>query len=87
MACSGHRAGAREFLQGRGPAWRTAPHPWVVPTHPSPLPSAIKGWFSPYHRKHQFANPRNMETFGSKVLKYVVLGAGRGLGLSSGVPR
>ncbi|XP_008945143.1 PREDICTED: hexosaminidase D-like, partial [Merops nubicus] len=37
--------------------------------------SAIKGWFSPYHRKHQFGNPRNMETFGSKVLKYVVLGA------------
>ncbi|NXI61256.1 HEXDC Hexosaminidase, partial [Anseranas semipalmata] len=31
--------------------------------------SAIKGWFSPYHRKHQFGNPRNMETFGSKVLK------------------
>ncbi|NXL03010.1 HEXDC Hexosaminidase, partial [Mesembrinibis cayennensis] len=31
--------------------------------------SAIKGWFSPYHRKRQFGNPRNMETFGSKVLK------------------
>ncbi|NXT18586.1 HEXDC Hexosaminidase, partial [Syrrhaptes paradoxus] len=31
--------------------------------------SAIKGWFSPYHRKHQFGNPRNMETFGSKVMK------------------
>ncbi|NXJ84022.1 HEXDC Hexosaminidase, partial [Trogon melanurus] len=31
--------------------------------------SAIKGWFSLYHRKHQFGNPRNMETFGSKVLK------------------
>ncbi|NWS23046.1 HEXDC Hexosaminidase, partial [Pachyramphus minor] len=31
--------------------------------------SAIKGWFSPYHRKHHFGNPRNMETFGSKVLK------------------
>ncbi|NWX45774.1 HEXDC Hexosaminidase, partial [Steatornis caripensis] len=31
--------------------------------------SAIKGWFSPYHRKHQFGNPRNMESFGSKVLK------------------
>ncbi|KFP89086.1 Hexosaminidase D, partial [Apaloderma vittatum] len=38
--------------------------------------SAIKGWFSLYHRKRQFGNPRNMETFGSKVLKYVVLGAG-----------
>ncbi|KAI1233617.1 Hexosaminidase D, partial [Lamprotornis superbus] len=33
--------------------------------------SAIKGWFSPYHRKRQFGNPRNMESFGSKVLKYV----------------
>ncbi|NWQ62224.1 HEXDC Hexosaminidase, partial [Neopipo cinnamomea] len=31
--------------------------------------SAIKGWFSPYHRKHHFGNPRNMESFGSKVLK------------------
>ncbi|NWW74853.1 HEXDC Hexosaminidase, partial [Climacteris rufus] len=31
--------------------------------------SAIKGWFSRYHRKHQFGNPRNMESFGSKVLK------------------
>ncbi|NWW87862.1 HEXDC Hexosaminidase, partial [Rhynochetos jubatus] len=31
--------------------------------------SAIKGWFSPYHRKHQFGNPRNLESFGSKVLK------------------
>ncbi|NXK35514.1 HEXDC Hexosaminidase, partial [Piprites chloris] len=31
--------------------------------------SAIKGWFSPYHRKHRFGNPRNMENFGSKVLK------------------
>ncbi|XP_040430911.1 hexosaminidase D-like isoform X3 [Cygnus olor] len=31
--------------------------------------SGIKGWFSPYHRKHQFGNPRNMESFGSKVLK------------------
>ncbi|NWT42107.1 HEXDC Hexosaminidase, partial [Rissa tridactyla] len=31
--------------------------------------SAIKGWFSLYHRKHQFGNPRNMESFGSKVLK------------------
>ncbi|NXJ38475.1 HEXDC Hexosaminidase, partial [Ciconia maguari] len=31
--------------------------------------SAVKGWFSPYHRKHQFGNPRNMESFGSKVLK------------------
>ncbi|XP_019368294.1 PREDICTED: hexosaminidase D-like isoform X2 [Gavialis gangeticus] len=31
--------------------------------------SAIKGWFSHYHRKHQFGNPRNMESFGSKVLK------------------
>ncbi|EMP36918.1 Hexosaminidase D [Chelonia mydas] len=31
--------------------------------------SAIKGWFSPYHRKHQFGNPRNLENFGSKVLK------------------
>uniref|UniRef100_T1E6B1 beta-N-acetylhexosaminidase n=1 Tax=Crotalus horridus TaxID=35024 RepID=T1E6B1_CROHD len=31
--------------------------------------SSIKGWFSPYHRKHQFGNPRNMESFGSKVLK------------------
>ncbi|XP_042336643.1 hexosaminidase D-like isoform X2 [Sceloporus undulatus] len=31
--------------------------------------STIKGWFSPYHRKHQFGNPRNLESFGSKVLK------------------
>ncbi|XP_066496784.1 hexosaminidase D-like isoform X2 [Tiliqua scincoides] len=31
--------------------------------------SSIKGWFSPYHRKHLFGNPRNMESFGSKVLK------------------
>ncbi|XP_067390290.1 hexosaminidase D-like [Emydura macquarii macquarii] len=31
--------------------------------------SAIKGWFSQYHRKHQFGNPRNLENFGSKVLK------------------
>ncbi|XP_078237549.1 hexosaminidase D [Pogona vitticeps] len=31
--------------------------------------SSIKGWFSPYHRKHQFGNPRNLENFGSKVLK------------------
>ncbi|XP_026715123.1 hexosaminidase D-like isoform X2 [Athene cunicularia] len=31
--------------------------------------SAIKGWFSPYHRKRQFGNPRNLESFGSKVLK------------------
>ncbi|NWH66136.1 HEXDC Hexosaminidase, partial [Geococcyx californianus] len=31
--------------------------------------SAVKGWFSPYHRKRLFANPRNMESFGSKVLK------------------
>ncbi|NXE06469.1 HEXDC Hexosaminidase, partial [Lophotis ruficrista] len=31
--------------------------------------STIKGWFSPYHRKRQFGNPRNMESFGSKVLK------------------
>lgn len=46
------------------------------PPLPSCLPSAIKGWFSPYHRKRQFGNPRNMESFGSKVLKYVVLGAG-----------
>lgn len=42
-----------------------------VPPNPSCLSSAIKGWFSPYHRKHQFGNPRNMESFGSKVLKYV----------------
>lgn len=55
-----------------------APRPWAAPWPPLPLclPSAIKGWFSPYHRKRQFGNPRNMETFGSKVLKYVVLGAG-----------
>ncbi|XP_068764878.1 hexosaminidase D-like [Struthio camelus] len=31
--------------------------------------SAVKGWFSPYHRKHQFGNPRNMESFGSRLLK------------------
>ncbi|NXX98969.1 HEXDC Hexosaminidase, partial [Centropus bengalensis] len=31
--------------------------------------SGIKGWFSPYHRKRLFGNPRNMESFGSKVLK------------------
>lgn len=48
------------------------------PVSPSCLSSAIKGWFSPYHRKRQFGNPRNMESFGSKVLKYV-LGAGRAL--------
>ncbi|XP_029432113.1 hexosaminidase D-like [Rhinatrema bivittatum] len=29
----------------------------------------ISGWFTPYHRKHRFANPRNLEMFGSKVLK------------------
>ncbi|EOA94796.1 Hexosaminidase domain-containing protein, partial [Anas platyrhynchos] len=27
------------------------------------------GWSSGYHRKHQFGNPRNMESFGSKLLK------------------
>uniref|UniRef100_A0A8D0L7Q5 beta-N-acetylhexosaminidase n=1 Tax=Sphenodon punctatus TaxID=8508 RepID=A0A8D0L7Q5_SPHPU len=31
--------------------------------------SSIKGWFSQYHRKHRFGNPRNLENFGSKVLK------------------
>ncbi|XP_062820751.1 hexosaminidase D [Anolis carolinensis] len=31
--------------------------------------SSIKGWFSPYHRKHRFGNPRNLEAFGSKILK------------------
>ncbi|XP_025941825.1 hexosaminidase D-like [Apteryx rowi] len=31
--------------------------------------SAVKGWFSPYHRKHRFGNPRNMESFGSRLLK------------------
>ncbi|KAJ7306092.1 hypothetical protein JRQ81_010458 [Phrynocephalus forsythii] len=31
--------------------------------------SSIRGWFSPYHRKHQFGNPRNLESFGAKVLK------------------
>lgn len=46
-----------------------------APHSPLCFPSAIKGWFSPYHRKHQFGNPRNMESFGSKVLKYVILGA------------
>lgn len=47
------------------------------PLHPPLLlclPSGIKGWFSPHHRKHQFGNPRNMESFGSKVLKYVGCG-------------
>ncbi|XP_048408095.1 beta-N-acetylhexosaminidase [Stegostoma tigrinum] len=29
--------------------------------------SEIKGWFSCYNRKHQFANPRNMEHFGSEL--------------------
>lgn len=65
-----------------------------MPPTPSCLSSAIKGWFSPYHRKRQFGNPRNMESFGSKVLKYVVLGAGRSLHraergprLGPGVPR
>lgn len=53
----------------------------MAPVSPSPLSlsSAIKGWFSPYHRKRQFGNPRNMESFGSKVLKYVLLGAGGSL--------
>lgn len=75
----------------------SSPVPGWPPCSPLPscLPSAIKGWFSPYHRKRQFGNPRNMESFGSKVLKYVVLGAwspqgclhraGRGPGLGSGV--
>ncbi|XP_074867120.1 hexosaminidase D-like [Carettochelys insculpta] len=31
--------------------------------------SAIQGWFSLYHRKHRFGNPRNLENFGSKILK------------------
>ncbi|XP_067912075.1 hexosaminidase D-like isoform X2 [Heterodontus francisci] len=31
--------------------------------------SEIKGWFNHYNRKHQFANPRNMEHFGSDVLR------------------
>lgn len=56
----------------------SSPSP-VAPVSPSCLSSAIKGWFSPYHRKHQFGNPRNMESFGSKVLKYVLQGAGRAL--------
>ncbi|KAM8961740.1 hexosaminidase D-like [Pelodytes ibericus] len=30
---------------------------------------AIRGWFSPYHRKTQFGNPRKMETFSAKLLK------------------
>ncbi|XP_030068056.1 hexosaminidase D [Microcaecilia unicolor] len=29
----------------------------------------IGGWFTRYHRKHRFANPHNMEIFGSKMLK------------------
>ncbi|XP_072273617.1 hexosaminidase D isoform X2 [Pyxicephalus adspersus] len=29
----------------------------------------INGWFSRYHRKHQFANPLKMESFSSKILK------------------
>ncbi|XP_007891722.1 beta-N-acetylhexosaminidase [Callorhinchus milii] len=31
--------------------------------------SDIKGWFTNYHRKYHFANPRNLERFGNKVLK------------------
>ncbi|NWX94518.1 HEXDC Hexosaminidase, partial [Nothoprocta pentlandii] len=31
--------------------------------------SAVKGWFSPYHRKRRFGNPRNLESFGSRLLK------------------
>lgn len=72
-----------------GLRWSCAP---CIPV-PLCLPSAIKGWFSPYHRKHQFGNPRNMESFGSKVLKYVwglgappaLHGAGRGSQFVSGV--
>lgn len=58
------------------PAAEGAHGAWCGPVPPCiPIPlclfSAIKGWFSPYHRKHQFGNPRNMESFGSKMLKYV----------------
>ncbi|XP_067859085.1 hexosaminidase D-like [Heptranchias perlo] len=31
--------------------------------------SEINGWFNHYNRKHRFANPRNMEHFGSDVLR------------------
>ncbi|XP_038618690.1 hexosaminidase D-like, partial [Tachyglossus aculeatus] len=31
--------------------------------------SAIKGWFSRYHRRHRFGNPRNLDSFGSKLIK------------------
>ncbi|NWI11072.1 HEXDC Hexosaminidase, partial [Crypturellus soui] len=31
--------------------------------------SAVKGWFSPYHRRRRFGNPRNLESFGSRLLK------------------
>ncbi|XP_078414632.1 hexosaminidase D-like [Cetorhinus maximus] len=31
--------------------------------------SEIQGWFSYYNRKYHFANPRNMEHFGSEVLR------------------
>nr|XP_033819328.1 hexosaminidase D-like isoform X2 [Geotrypetes seraphini] len=31
----------------------------------------ISGWFTRYHRKHRFANPRNMERFGSKLLNII----------------
>lgn len=64
--------------------WGPAGSGWPpAPCTPPPLclPSGIKGWFSPYHRKHQFGNPRNMESFGSKLLKYVgCRGAGAALG-------
>ncbi|XP_063286559.1 hexosaminidase D-like [Pelobates fuscus] len=29
----------------------------------------IRGWFSPYHRKHKFGNPHRMETFSAKLTK------------------
>uniref|UniRef100_A0A8C6ZQH9 beta-N-acetylhexosaminidase n=1 Tax=Nothoprocta perdicaria TaxID=30464 RepID=A0A8C6ZQH9_NOTPE len=31
--------------------------------------SAVKGWFSPYHRKRRFGNPRNLESFGSRLVE------------------
>ncbi|XP_068919156.1 hexosaminidase D-like isoform X1 [Petaurus breviceps papuanus] len=31
--------------------------------------STAQGWFSPYHRKHRFGNPQNLEAFGRKLTK------------------
>uniref|UniRef100_H3BAW1 beta-N-acetylhexosaminidase n=1 Tax=Latimeria chalumnae TaxID=7897 RepID=H3BAW1_LATCH len=33
------------------------------------LHSIIRGWFTRYHRKYHFGNPRNMDMFGKKILE------------------